>query len=41
MPTESVVCVAAYRLLPPDVFEIKDDGIILQPYDYNSQLDIG
>lgn len=41
VPTESVVCVAAYRLLPPDVFEIKDDGIILQPYDYNSQLDIG
>ncbi|KAG0149623.1 hypothetical protein CROQUDRAFT_39610 [Cronartium quercuum f. sp. fusiforme G11] len=40
VPTESIVCVAAYRLLPPDVFGIKDNGIILRPYDYNSQLDI-
>ncbi|EGG10472.1 uncharacterized protein MELLADRAFT_103067 [Melampsora larici-populina 98AG31] len=40
LPTKSVVCVAAYRLLPTDVFGIKDNGIMLRPYDYNSQLDI-
>ncbi|KAG0150705.1 hypothetical protein CROQUDRAFT_676435 [Cronartium quercuum f. sp. fusiforme G11] len=40
VPTESVVCVASYCLLPPDVFGIKDNGIMLRPYDYNSQLNI-
>lgn len=38
--TKKVVNVAAYRLLPTDVFGIDEGEIILRPYDYTSQLDI-
>lgn len=35
-----VRAVAGYRLLPKDTFNILEDGIIIRPYDYNSQLAI-
>lgn len=37
---KKVVSVAAYRLLPEDVFGIDEGGIVLCPFDYASQVDI-
>lgn len=35
-----VSCTAAYRMLPPDSFQIPESGIIIRPYDYDSHLSV-
>lgn len=35
-----ILSVAAYRLLPPNVFGIDNNGIVLVPYDHKALLDI-